>query len=54
MRSSNPSKGTRMKFTPHPFKSDIVEFTWFDLLRLAFGKELRDSALIARLARKQS
>jgi hypothetical protein len=43
-----------MKFTSHPFKSDIVEFTWFDLLRLAFGKELRDSALIARRARGQA
>jgi hypothetical protein len=43
-----------MKFTSHPFKSDIVEFTWFDLLRLVFGKELRDSALIARRARGQA
>ena len=43
-----------MKFTSNPFKGDIVEFTWFDLLRLALGKELRDSALIARLARGQA
>ena len=43
-----------MKFISHPFKSDIVEFTWFDLLRLAFGKELRDGALIAHRARRQA
>ena len=43
-----------MKFTSHPVKSDIVEFTWLDLLRLAFGKELRDSALIARRGRGQA
>jgi hypothetical protein len=40
-----------MKWIPNPFKSDIVEFTWLDLLRMALGKELRDSALIARRAR---
>jgi len=40
-----------MKWTPSGFKSDIVEFTWLDLLLMAFGKELRDSALIARRAR---
>lgn len=38
-----------MKWTPHPFKSDIVEFTLLDLLKLAFGKTLRDSALEARM-----
>jgi hypothetical protein len=43
-----------MKWTPHPLKSDIVEFTWLDLLRMAFGKELRDSALIARRARSKA
>ena len=42
-----------MKWTPSPFKSDVVEFTWLDLLRLALGMELRDSALIARRARKE-
>jgi len=40
-----------MKWTPNPLKSDIVEFTWLDLLRMAFGKELCDGALIARKAR---
>ena len=43
-----------MKFISNPFRSDIVEFTWFDLLRLAFGKELRDGALIARRARNEA
>jgi hypothetical protein len=43
-----------MKWTPNPFKSDVVEFTWFDLLRMAFGKELRDGALIARRTRRQA
>ena len=37
-----------MRFTPHPFKSDVVEFTWLDLLRMMFGKELQHKALIAR------
>jgi hypothetical protein len=43
-----------MKWTSHPFKSDIVEFTWLDLLRMAFGKELRDSALTARRTRRKA
>lgn len=37
-----------MKFTPHPFRSDTVEFTLFDLLKLACGLELKCGALIAR------
>jgi hypothetical protein len=37
-----------MKFTGSPFKSDVVEFTWIDLIKLAFGKVLRASALIAK------
>lgn len=37
-----------MKFTPHPFRSDIVEFTWLDLLKLMLGEELTSVALIAR------
>ena len=36
-----------MKWKPSPFKSDIVEFTWLDLIKLACGKVLKDSALIA-------
>lgn len=37
-----------MKFTGSPFKSDVVEFTWVDLIKLALGKVLRASALIAK------
>lgn len=37
-----------MKFTPNPFRSDTVEFTWLDLLKLACGCELKCGALIAR------
>jgi hypothetical protein len=44
----------RMKWIPSPFKSDVVEFTWLDLLRLALGMELRDSALVARRARRKN
>ena len=38
-----------MKWTPHPFTSDVVEFTWLDLLKIAFGFEVKDGALIAIL-----
>jgi hypothetical protein len=37
-----------MKWTPHGFRSDEVELTWIDLLKLALGMEIRDGALIAR------
>lgn len=40
-----------MKWIPHGFRYDTVEFTWLDLLKLAFGKELKDGALIAKRAR---
>ena len=40
-----------MKWTPSGFKSDVVEFTWLDLLKMLIGKELKDGALIARRAR---
>lgn len=36
-----------MKWTTHAFRSDVVEFTWLDLIKLAFGKVLKDKALIA-------
>lgn len=36
-----------MKWIPRPFKSDLVEFTLIDLIKLAFGCVLKDSALIA-------
>ena len=36
-----------MKWIPSPFKSDVVEFTLLDLIKLAFGCVLKDSALIA-------
>lgn len=39
-----------MKFIPNPFRSDTVEFTWLDLLKLACGRELKCGALIARRA----
>ena len=42
-----------MKWIPHGFRSDIVEFTWLDLLKLALGRELKDGALIAKRARGQ-
>jgi hypothetical protein len=42
-----------MKWTSNPFTSDVVEFTWLDLLRLELGMELHDSALIARRERRQ-
>jgi hypothetical protein len=37
-----------MKFIPHAFRSDTVEFTWLDLLKLALGRELKAGALVAR------
>jgi hypothetical protein len=40
-----------MKWTPHGFGRDVVEFTWLDLLKLLFGKELQDGALVAIRAR---
>ena len=40
-----------MKFTSNPFHSDVVEFTLLDLLKIAFGRELKCGSLIARLAR---
>ena len=43
-----------MKWTSHPLKCDTVEFTWLDLFRMMLGQELRDSALIARRARKSA
>lgn len=42
-----------MKWIPDPFRSDVVELTWWDLLRLALGREVKDSALIARRARRK-
>lgn len=36
-----------MKWTPNPLQSDIVEFTWLDLLMLALGMTVKDGALIA-------
>ena len=36
-----------MKWTPNPFTSDVVEFTWLDLFKLALGKKLKDGALVA-------
>lgn len=39
-----------MKLTPHPFRADIVEFTWVDLLKLMIGRQLKDGGLIARRA----
>ena len=36
-----------MKWIPHGFRSDVVEFTWLDLVKLAFGKVIKDGALIA-------
>ena len=36
-----------MKWIPHGFRSDVVEFTWLDILKLALGKKLQDGALIA-------
>ena len=42
-----------MKWIPHGFHNDIVEFTWLDLLKLALGRELKDGALIAKRARGQ-
>jgi hypothetical protein len=45
---------TGMKWTPHGFRSDVVEFTWLDLLKMLIGKELKDGALIARRARGQA
>ena len=43
-----------MKLTRHPFKSDVIEFTWADLLKIAFGFEVKDGALIAKLKEKNS
>ena len=43
-----------MNWTPSPFKSDVVEFSWLDLLRLALGMELRDGALTVRRARRKN
>lgn len=37
-----------MKWHPHPFRSDVVTFTWKDLVKLALGKVVQDGALIAR------
>jgi hypothetical protein len=39
-----------MKWIPSGFKFDVVEFTLFDLLKLALGRELKSGALIARCA----
>jgi hypothetical protein len=36
-----------MNWKPSPFKYDVVEFTWLDLLKLALGKAIKDSALVA-------
>ena len=36
-----------MKWTPSGFRSDVVEFTWLDLLKLALGKKLKNGALVA-------
>lgn len=36
-----------MKISHHPFRYDVVEFTWLDLFKLALGKSLKDSSLIA-------
>jgi hypothetical protein len=44
-----------MKFIPNTFLSDTVEFTLLDLLKIAFGRELKCGALIARrVARGQA
>jgi hypothetical protein len=37
-----------MKVSINAFKSDIVEFTWLDIVKLILGKEIKDGALIAR------
>ena len=37
-----------MNWTPSLHDCDVVEFTWLDLLKLALGRSLKDSALIAR------
>lgn len=37
-----------MKITRDPFRSDVVEFTWLDLFKLALGKSISDCALVAK------
>ncbi len=37
-----------MKFVQNAFRSDVVYFTWKDLLKLLLGMEVRSGALIAK------
>ena len=37
-----------MKFVQNAFRSDVVYFTWKDLLKLALGREISSGALIAK------
>ena len=43
-----------MKWIPSGFGCDVVEFTWFDLFKLALGRKLKEGALIAIRARKEN
>jgi hypothetical protein len=40
-----------MRFQYNLHTSDIVEFTWLDLLKMAIGLEIKKSSLIARRER---
>lgn len=37
-----------MKWIPNAFRSDRVQLTWWDLLKLAIGLEIKDSACRVR------
>jgi hypothetical protein len=37
-----------MRFQYHLHTSDIVEFTWLDLFKLALGLEIREGSMVAR------
>jgi hypothetical protein len=37
-----------MRFQYNLHTSDVVEFTWVDLIKLALGLEIREGSLVAR------
>jgi len=40
-----------MRFQYNLQTSDIVEFTWLDLLKMALGLEIKEGSLVARRER---
>jgi hypothetical protein len=40
-----------MRFQYNLHTSDIVEFTWLDLLKMALGLEIKEGSLVARRER---